>query len=169
MLEKVKTSVNDGKEINIEQMKIYWDTETKQYRHKFNCCNCKEPHGCRCYETLDEAIEGVDNGIICEECGISEALSNVEISDLIDILDEPRQKHVNEFLKTLVTAEEIKTYMDEAEITDLSDVDYIELIEEVGKEQELREYVESQLTREEKIDEWVNSSDCYAEGEQCDI
>lgn len=159
----------DGEPVNIEDEKIYWDTQKNQFRHKFECCECKEPLGCRCYDTLLSALTGVEEGIICESCGMSEALGNLFISDILDIFDEHRIKQVNEYLATLITEEDIKKYMEDAEVTRLDGIDNMEIIEGTEKEDILREFVISLMTKEEKMDEFYEGCDGYAEGESCNI
>jgi hypothetical protein len=161
----------DGDPVNITDEKIYWDTKNNQFRHKFECCECKNPMGCRCYETLLQALNGVEEGIICEECGISEALNNVSPFDLMDVLDDPRLKQVNEFIQTLVTKEMILEYMEGEELgfDELGSCDIQEIIGWDDSYEKLRDFIISIMTQEEKRDEFYEGCDGLVEGESCDI
>jgi hypothetical protein len=172
MLKKlIRYYTEDGEPINIEYEKIYWDTKKNQFRHKFECCECKAPLGCRCYDTLLSALTGVEEGMICESCGITEALDNVSPFDLMDILDEPRLKRVNEFIQTLVTKEMILKYMEVEEFSfdELGSGDIQELIEWNDGYEKLRDFIISLMTEEEQMAEFYETCDGIAEGESCNI
>lgn len=151
MLKKIEFYWREGEQIDISDEKIYWDTLKNQFRHKFKCADCGEDLGCRCYDTLESALQGVDDGLVCEKCGIDFALSNLCTSEIIDYsLDDERRKNVTAFM--------MKNY---------NTIDLDELEEDA--EERVREYALSLMTEDEKRDEWYESLDGYAEGESCNI
>ena len=79
MLKKIECYWNeDGEKVDITDDKIYWDG--KEFRHKFNCCKCDTLIGCRCYDTLESALKGVEEEIVCDTCGIDSALNELFIT-----------------------------------------------------------------------------------------
>ena len=153
MLKKLEFyyDVDDHEKINISDEKIYWDTQKKQFRHKFKCRDCGKGLGCRCYDTLESALREVNDGLVCEKCGINFALSNLCTSEIIDYsIDEERRKNVIAFM--------IKRY-NTADLDDLED----------DAKEKVREYAISLMTEDEKRDEWYETLDGYAEGEGCNL
>lgn len=170
MLQKIVSYHDeDGELINIEDEKIYWDTNKNQFRHKFNCCDCGKPLDCMCYDSLSSAKSGVDDGLICEDCGIKYTLDGTSIDDLLWDLDEERMAKVNTFLDTLVTEKEIEEFQEETGCKTLSRSDKMDIIEGNDKEDTLHDYIVGLLTKDEKIDMWFESCDGFPEGEACNI
>ena len=170
MLKKLTHYYNeDGEPVNIEDDKIYWDTQKNQFRHKFLCSDCKTSLECRCYDELLEALIGVEDGLVCRECGISEALNELSISDLMDELNSERLEKVNEFMIGLLTQEELKNIARGVIRENLDGNEIFEIIDESDRSDELRDYIISLLTDDEKNDIYYNSLDNWANGEACNI
>lgn len=169
MLKKLEFYYDKGEKVDIEDEKIYWDTIRNQFRHKFNCCDCGKPLDCMCYDSLWSTRTEVDEGMICEECGIKRTIEELSVSDLLYELDDERTKNVNEFIDSLITEKEAKEFKEENGGENLEYGDKIEIIEEHDKECTLKDFVISLLTKDEKWDMWVNTCDGYPEGEVCNI
>jgi hypothetical protein len=91
----IKTHSIDGEELDISDSKIYLDTPSGQYKHRF-VCSCGKKLGCYCFESVDAALEGIEIGIACEECSIAGFLSDT-IGD-----DENLQKMIDESQHTIL-------------------------------------------------------------------
>ena len=152
MLKKLEYYYNeDGEKIDITDEKIYWDTLKNQFRHKFKCGDCGKDLGCRCYDTLESALKGVEEDLVCEECGIDFALSNLCTSEIIDYsIDKERREKVFALMKELYGT------------VDLDDLDD-------DADEKIREYAISLMTEDEKRDEWYETLEGYAEGEACNL
>jgi hypothetical protein len=50
---------------DISKLKIYFDSETNQYRNKPICPECKQKLDCYCYNTIEDAIEGSEAEFYC--------------------------------------------------------------------------------------------------------
>jgi len=169
MLKKLTEYYNeDGEKIDITDEKIYWDAQNNQFRHKFKCFECNKPLGCMCYDTLLSALTDVEDGLICEDCGISNALNEASANDLIYKFDEERMKKVYSFVDSLMRETRIKAYTEETGIEKLEWSDKLEIISD-GDEEKLKDFIISLMTDAEKMDEWYNTCDVYSEGESCNI
>ena len=75
---------------DIAHLKIYYDTEKQQYKHKANCDMCGEFCFCVCYKTLEEAYMGTDEGVWCDKCSLKEEIleEQITLQDVIDIIEE---------------------------------------------------------------------------------
>ncbi len=153
MLKKIEYYYDkeDHEKIDIEDEKIYWDTQKNQFRHKSKCGDCGKDLGCRCYDTLKSALKGIDDGLVCDKCGIGFALSNLCTSEIIDYsIDKGRREMVFALMK------------ENYDTVDLDDLDE-------DAEKKIREYAISLMTDDEKRDEWYETLDGYAEGEACNL
>jgi hypothetical protein len=172
MLKKIEFYYDEDHEIiDIEDEKIYWDTNLKQFRHKFNCCECNIPMGCRCYDELHSALNGVEDGIICDSCGISQALNDASPFDLMDILDRERIQKVDTFIQTIVTKEKILKYT-EGEDLNFDKLGFGDIQEIIGWDDEydkLKDFIVNLMTEDEKRNEFYETCDGYLEGESCNI
>lgn len=169
MLKKLEFYYDEGEKVDIEDEKIYWDTIRNQFRHKFNCCDCGKPLDCMCYDSLTSALTGVNDGLVCDDCGIKYAIEEMSVDDLLYELDDERKKKVDTFLETLVTEDEIKEFKAETGCKTLSCSDMREIIEEGDKEDTLKDFVIGLLSKEEKWEMWSDICDGYPEGESCNI
>ncbi len=159
----------DGEQINIEDEKIYWDTIKNQFRHKFNCCECGKPLECMCYVSLTSALSGVDDGLVCPDCGESDALNEMSIDDLLYDIGDERRSQINIFVDSLISEEMKIEFISETGGEKLEWSDKMEIIEEGDEEDALKDFIISLLTKEEKWDMWVNTCDGYPEGEACNL
>ena len=171
MLQKIINVYTEEHEIlNLEDEKIYWDTKKNQFRHKFNCCECQKPLECMCYNELWGAVGSVNDGFICDECGIKYALDETEVDDLIYMLAESRRLQVEDFIKSLVTEQEIKEYIEDTEIEEIERFELIEIIDENNdKATALKNFVISLMTEEEKRDNWIEACDYDGSGSPCEL
>lgn len=170
MLKKLEIMYDeDGDPEDIEDKKIYWDTTKNQFRHKFECCECETPMECRCYDSLSEALSGIEDGMICEKCGMAQALSEVGVDDLIYRFDEVRTAQVDKYLDSLITEDEILEYKIETDAEDIERANKFEIIEGDEREGKLKDFVISLMTEDEKRDEFYETCDEWAEGESCNI
>ena len=69
----IKKQYDDGDYIDIADEKIYYDSISGQYKHKFKC-SCGMEMGCFCFDSVSDAKEGIDTGVICDECAIDDFL-----------------------------------------------------------------------------------------------
>lgn len=69
----IKKQYDDGDYIDIADEKIYYDSTSGQYKHKFKC-SCGKDMGCFCFDSVSDAREGIDTGVICDECAIGDFL-----------------------------------------------------------------------------------------------
>ena len=159
----------DGERIDIEDEKIYWDTNMNQFRHKFTCCECGKPIGCRCYEELGNALTGIEEGIICDACGVALALEDVDVSDLMDCLDEDRNKQVQDFVESLLTEKEIDDFIVENGNKNIDWDEKLEIVGDAGKDSKLKEFVVGLMTDEEKFENYDESCCEYPKGDACEI
>ena len=103
-----------GEDIDITDMKIYYDTETGQYKKKFICDDCSKDPICVCYDSLEEAFSGAMEGYWCNLCSIkNDMLDEPEIlHNIIEQLEEqPELKRMDklcDFIISMFTKEEIK-------------------------------------------------------------
>jgi hypothetical protein len=117
----LKKLTKQGK-TDISSMKLYWDTEKKQIRHKSHCEYCEAETGCMCYDTVDEAYDGVEQGFICDKCWIKHNLDmSLTLEDIINNLSGETSKKVRDFVLETMTSEDLKTVV--AYIAGLSDYD----------------------------------------------
>jgi len=80
--------------LDISDEKIYYDSISGQYKHKF-VCGCGKEIGCFCFDSIDDAVSGTDIGMTCEDCSISDFLGECLFEDehlqkLIDTCENTR-------------------------------------------------------------------------------
>ncbi|HPJ13134.1 MAG TPA: hypothetical protein PLV00_07095 [Caldisericia bacterium] len=80
-LVKIKKHVLDGEYGDIEELGIYFDSVSGQYKHKFKC-RCGKDFGCYCYHDIDDAIQDIENGMACRSCWIKDQLSILVFEDI---------------------------------------------------------------------------------------
>ncbi|MDK2939647.1 MAG: hypothetical protein PWQ51_1812 [Methanolobus sp.] len=79
----IKKQYDDGDYIDIADEKIYYDSTSGQYKHKFKC-SCGTDMGCFCFDSVSDVREGIDTGLTCDECcAISEFLGESLHDDLL--------------------------------------------------------------------------------------
>jgi hypothetical protein len=90
-------------------MKLYWDTEQKQIRHKFHCDTCGTPTICVCYDKLFEAIEGVESGMLCNKCTLMEHIKdgNVLLSSIFDVINAEQEQTILLFVAGLLDEKQL--------------------------------------------------------------
>ena len=171
MLKRIEFYYNeDHGKVNIEDDKIYWDTHKNQFRHLFKCCDCGKELQCMCYDSLESALRGVDDGLTCEECGIVYILNDTSIEDLLYDLDDVRKEKAYKFLETLITRKEVEEFSEETGCNTLDKSDMMEIVENGDKEDILKNFIIiGLLTDEEKRDMWFDSCDEWPEGEACNL
>lgn len=107
--------LDNYKGIDISDKKIYLDTEMKQFRHKLKCELCGISVGCKCYNTISEAIEDNEFACWCNKCSIREAIRDGDrcsLNDVLDILDnsesQDRIDKIIDFALSTLTEKEIE-------------------------------------------------------------
>lgn len=69
MLKKIEYHYDDyGEQIDIADLKIYWDTNENVFRHKFYCTDCRKELHCHCFRYLHNIIETIESGYQCNKC-----------------------------------------------------------------------------------------------------
>jgi hypothetical protein len=81
----------DKEYYDIEYLKIFYDSISGQYKHRF-VCNCGKAIECMCFDSIEDAISGVEMGIQCDVCSVYDFLSESmreddELRILIDVLE----------------------------------------------------------------------------------
>ena len=83
-MQLTKVKVDEGGD-DISSSNIYYDSTTEQYKHRFTCPVCGVVTvGCTCYESLCDAIEGLDDEWYCNRHYVQELWYDLEIYELID-------------------------------------------------------------------------------------
>jgi len=75
---------------DIEDLKIYFDSTSGQYKHKFHCSECNKELDCFCFNDLWDAVYEVEfQGMQCEKCFVELNISDYlfEDEDMQDIID----------------------------------------------------------------------------------
>lgn len=86
---------DDHESYNIEYLKIYFDCDKGQYRHRFHCPSCDKLIDCYCFNDLSDAVSAAEeHEIYCENCWIHAQLSEF----LYD--DEEAQELIDKYEKT---------------------------------------------------------------------
>jgi hypothetical protein len=110
----------DGEDI--ARLKIYYDTDKQQYKHKANCGMCGEFCFCVCYKTLEDAYYGYDEGVWCDKCTLKENLCEEQslLEDIIKIIaksDDPnRLEDIYDYVLGLLDDDEIKEALLEVQV-----------------------------------------------------
>jgi len=88
MLKKIEYyyDSDDHEKIDISDMKIYWDTIERVFRHKFDCEYCGKPLSCYCFRHLNYTMEAIEYGYKCNKCHIL-ATWNDEEEYAIDVAE----------------------------------------------------------------------------------
>jgi len=73
----------------IEDMNIYYDSIEGQFKHKF-ICKCDKEIGCFCFDTMEDAVDGVLIGLGCNTCVAQDFISDClyedeTLQELIDV------------------------------------------------------------------------------------
>jgi hypothetical protein len=90
MLKKIEHYYDDeGEQIDISDLKIYWNTVENVFLHKFNCGDCGKPLGCSCFRYLNDAIEAIEYGYQCNKCFILDTWNDeeeyaIEVAEAVD-------------------------------------------------------------------------------------
>lgn len=158
----------DNEKTDISDENIYWDTVKNQFRHKFDCDDCGKFIGCFCFNELSTAISQISNGMTCDNCSIKYAVDDMTIDELIGEMDSERGLKVIEFAETLLKKEDVDKYIEETGCNRLELCDKLEIIDEAGDEQKLKDFVVGLLTDDEKQMIMIESCD-FAEGDACNI
>ena len=172
MLQKIKEFYDeDGELTDIEDEKIYWDTNKNVFRHRFICCDCGKVVMCMCYESLDSAIRDVEVGYDCEACSVANVIRGLDAFDILDIFEAERVSKVKSYIQEITTESAISKYFEGEEFSwsDLSNWDLQELIGWDENDDKLKEFVVALMTEEEKKNEYYEACEGYAEGEICSI
>jgi len=76
---------------DIADLKIYYDSISGQYKHKFHCSECDKEVGCFCFDDIDSAVYTIEwEGINCEKCGVALSIADYLFEDegMQDIIDK---------------------------------------------------------------------------------
>lgn len=82
----VRVTEYDGEDIT--GMKIYQDTETKQYKHRLTCKTCGVALSCVCYDNLSDAFDECDGRVVvyCDRHLILTIYGDEQMEEMIDDL-----------------------------------------------------------------------------------
>jgi hypothetical protein len=123
-----------------------------------HCSTCDAKIGCICYTTLLDAVTDVEEGCLCEECCIAEALCDVSIEEMLEVINNNNKvTAIVELAVTLTTESNI----------DYKSVTLRELIQKVIANKQgdvLRNAVIDVLTPQEKLELY---DVCYDEADAC--
>lgn len=175
MLKKIEYYYDreNHEKIDIEDEKIYWDTNMNQFRHKFECCECGKPMGCRCYDELYEARVGVEEGIICGNCGFQGVIEEDTVLDLLDLLDAERKHKISQHIISLLTEKEKLSILENILVDKNTGFTIRDILEDIYWEDErdgiIRTAIIDMLTYEERADHFNDNCDEWASGERCGI
>lgn len=169
MLKKLESYYDeDHEQIDISDEKIYWDTQKNQFRHKFECEDCGKFISCFCFDELHSALSQIHEGMTCEECSIKYAVHDMTIDELLGEMDTERGSKAIEFMESLLKKEDVEKYIEETGDSRLELSEKLEIIDEAGDEQKLKDFVVSLLTEDEKQRLMIELCD-FAEGEACNL
>lgn len=176
MITKISTCFIDGETYNISNLNIYYDLRIRQFRHLYFCEKCGVKVGCCCYEHLDQAIQDVENGCLCEACATKEILDDLDVEDIVPHFDEERYSQVIRQGNALVADlldETLKFFGVSREEVQAGNLDLClisEILCDTGEYQKLKDFTISLMTEEEKHEEYVETFDyCNALGSACDL
>jgi transcription elongation factor Elf1 len=101
---QLQTKIMDAdnvEELDISELKIYYDTETKQYKKKFTCDICGEEPSCMCYNDLEDAFSGAMEGFWCRKCALKNDIIDDDgetVNDIHErIIDSQDQERIAKF------------------------------------------------------------------------
>lgn len=79
---------------NIEDLSIYYDSMSGQFKHKYKC-GCGETIGCYCYNSLSDAWSDVMEGMQCAGCSVYDFVIETVFEDenLRELIDN--SEHTN--------------------------------------------------------------------------
>ena len=149
---------------NIEDLSIYYDSISGQFKHKYKC-ECGETIGCYCYDSLSDAWSDVVEGMQCAGCSVYDFVIEMVYEDenLRELIDN--SEHSN--LQIL-----FKIKMDDTIFSHISDEEYEHIVDatdyEVG--QTLESLKEMSASTVSKIIDYmieVDYFDCGFSGYAC--
>ena len=166
----------EGESEDIEDLSIWWDLRTRQFRHLFFCDDCSAKVGCQCYDYLGDAIQDIEYGSYCRECSTKNIIKSLDIDEICYHFDEERDvkvmKHGVELLEGLsVEAPAVfETFKEDMQTGSLDLNLMLEILGDVGKYSALHDYASSLMTDDEKDEEYGEAA-CEAVffGTTCDI
>jgi hypothetical protein len=177
MLTKISTCFAEGETFDISNLNIYWDLRTKQFRHLFFCDECGVKVGCFCYEHLDVAIDDVESGCLCDECGTKALLYEMDVDEIIEgYFSEDKYSQVITYGKNLAAGlldETLEVYGVSREEIQSGNIDWdliTEMLVDCNEYQKLKDFTVSLMTEDEKQSMYMDSFDYYdAKGFLCDL
>lgn len=149
---------------NIEDLSIYYDSISGQFKHKYKC-ECGKTIGCYCYDSLSDAWSDVIEGMQCAECSVYDFVIETVYEDenLRELIDNIEHTNLNILFK-------LKE--DDTMFSHILDEDYEQILDAVDDEigQTLRSLKEMSASTVSKIIDYmveVDYFDCGFSGSAC--
>jgi len=136
----------DGERVDISDLKIFWDYRTQQFRHMMYCSTCNDKVGCICYDTLLDAVTDVEEGCRCETCCIVDALCDVSIEEMLNVIED------NDKLTTIVELATSLIGIDKVSYKSTTLRELVQMVIDSGQGDTLRIAIVDIMTQQEKLD-----------------
>lgn len=99
ILIKHEIDEDDYYSYDIEHLKIYFDCDKGQYRHRFECPSCGKPTDCFCFNELSDAVSAAEEQTLyCGDCYIQAQLDELLYEDfgVQELIDECEGTHIQD-------------------------------------------------------------------------
>ena len=173
MLKRLEYYWDEGEQIDISDLKIYWDTNKNQFRHKFTCCECDALLNCRCFEKLEITLMTIKEGCVCDNCGFEHTIEEDTSQDLLELLDNDRKRIISKKVINLLTDDEKIRILDSILIDHNTGFCIHDILEDMYCGDDRDDIIKSDiielLTEDEKADHFYDAYDSLIDGDVCEI